>query len=133
MSYAGPNSSSLQPSRPVRLGRAEKQKRSPHHLLLLLFATTFVGIAASIVASYVLRRIAVPSEIQYVPRECAVVVATGDIKSVWEAVKRHFGFLVASDDPTPKEGSISRGLLELRQFFENAGMPLRSPEDLEKH
>lgn len=117
----------------VGQGPLESRKAPFYRRPLLLFAIALAGIFASIAGSYIMRRTVVPPEIQYVPKESTVILAVGDIKSVWEGVQRHFGFLLSDDNHTTEEGSISKVLREVKQFFDAAGMPLTSPEDLERH
>jgi len=88
-------------------------------LVVLLMAAVAYSLGA--------RHLALPAELQYVPTESELIVASGDVGSVWEAVALHFGAMIREQAPT---GVIGPLVADADKTLREHKVVLRAPADL---
>lgn len=89
---------------------------------LRIFALFFLGLFAALLAGQALRYLIIPPEVCYVPKETTLLVATGDVESLWNGVSAHFADLISAEG-VPR-GKIAQGLISLRDQMKNAPKPV---------
>lgn len=94
--------------------RSARPLISPRLAFWVLLGTLF----GSLAYSRTVRHITLGDEFQYIPRENVLLVATGDVESLWTALDEHLG------------GFLGSSLKELQDDSED---PILQPEDLARY
>jgi hypothetical protein len=75
----------------------------------------------------IVRHLALPSELQYAPKENTFVVMTSSIEHLWPAIERHFGPAIRDE----RRDGMMRTIVEgLRSALEEQELKVRAPADL---
>jgi hypothetical protein len=84
--------------------------------------------------SYVGHQLSVPAELQYVPRDDKMLVATGPIESVWHSIDDHFGSVIHSTtDNSPfdtETGFAKQQIDKLQDWLRKQHIPVSHLRDL---
>jgi len=98
---------------------------------LLLFSSVLLALAVTILLGPVVRQAAIPDELALIPRQSELLVAAGDIRSLWEQFDYHFGTAARRD--SEETGFIGSGLARARDELEANGLKITSLEDLSSY
>lgn len=88
------------------------------------------ALIVGVLYSRAVRRVALGSEFQYIPRESVLLVATGDLRSLWTQVEGVMRSFSSSDGGS---GEFADFLREMTQELGQADPPVAKIEDLERY
>ena len=112
----------------------ERRTGSPQRRINVELAVYGLAIALglSTTAGYWLHREDIPVEMQFIPKESAILVASGPIESLWRSIQGQFGDVIdlAADDT--KQSVLSKVLKGLRDVFKDSQNDMNSIEDVRK-
>lgn len=98
--------------------------------LNVLLAFTFITVVGSISYSRFIRLSLLPKELGYIPKEANIILATGDIESLWKAVEHHFGRVIREKD---RKGMLASAMHDAREEFEKKKKPVLSVAQLHEY
>jgi hypothetical protein len=98
----------------------------------MAFAVLALVLALSILYSRAMRRVHVAGDLQFVPKENELVVVTGELEGLWEAVDRHFGEVLRAGGDE-ESGGLTGLFAEIREYLDEQGVPVGELADLTRY
>jgi hypothetical protein len=93
----------------------------------LLFGLLALMLGVSVLYSRAIRKATLTDELQYIPKENTLLLATGEIEALWQAIERHFGEVIREKEHKRPLASVVE---ELRKHFNNQRVPVNDVRDL---
>lgn len=91
------------------------------------FAAAMLILLAFAAYSQFLRSAYIPDVFRWIPKEAPIVVATGDLGAVWNAIENHFGVVLDDED---REGVIAEALDDLQEDLLEKEIVIESLDDV---
>ena len=96
---------------------------------IVALGTVALILAASVLYSRAVRRAYLTDDLRFVPKENALLLVAGDIRSLWEAVDDHFGEIIR-DDRDGEAGFLFETFEQLREGLEEDELEIDELGDL---